>query len=120
MSVLGMKIYYKNKAVEKQFSSEYKETWRYPEPVKKKLEAAENYIRNATSLLDIVHYPPFHFHPLKGKRKNEWSIYLGNTGYRVVLIPCDSEGNELLSGDVMKQCKSVKVVLITEVSNHYE
>lgn len=115
-----MKILYKNKAVEKQFSSEYKSKWKYPEQVKIKLEATENALKIATSLQDIASYPPFHFHSLKGDRKSEWSIYLGNTGYRVVLIPCDNDENPITSGDIIAQCKIIKVVLVTEVSNHYE
>ncbi len=111
---------FKNLSVEKQFSSKYKKSWKYPEQVKRKLEAAENYILNASSLQDIINYPPFHLHSLKGDRKNEWSIYLGNTGYRVTMIPCDDKGNEITKGDIIAQCKSIKIILVTEVSNHYE
>lgn len=56
-----MQILYKNETVKKQFRSEYKKKWRYPEQVKRKLESAENFIRNASSLMDIANYPPFHF-----------------------------------------------------------
>ena len=49
-----MEILYKSKAVEKQFSSKYKKTWKYPKEVKRKLEAAENFIVSSSSLLDIV------------------------------------------------------------------
>ncbi len=115
-----MQIFYKNSKVEKQFSSKYKKTWRYPEQVKKKLEAAENFILNAVSLQDIVNYPPFHFHGLEGNRKGEWSIYLGNTGYRVALVPCDDDGNMVAEGDILAICKTIKIILVTEVSNHYE
>lgn len=94
--------------------------WRYPEQVKKKLESAENFILNASSLLDIANYPPFRFERLKGNRKQEWSIRLGNTGYRVTMIPCDESGNEIWNRDIMAQCKMIKIVKVTEVSNHYE
>ena len=115
-----MKICFKSKKAEKQFSSKHKKAWRYPEPVKRKLVATENFIQNASSLQDIVNYPPFHFHPLQGDRKEEWSIYLGHTGYRVTMIPCDDEGNEIIEGDIIAQCKTIKIVKVTEVSNHYE
>lgn len=115
-----MKITYKNKTAEKQFSSEYKSSWRYPKQVQIKLQAAENYIQRAESLLDIANYRPFHFHPLKGSRKTEWSIYLGDTGYRVTLFPCDDDGKPIISGDIIAQCKSIKIIMVTEVSNHYE
>ena len=115
-----MTICFKSKTAERQFSSKYKKNWRYPEQVRKKLIAAENFIQNASSLQDIVNYPPYHFHSLKGDRKGEWSIYLGNTGYRVTIIPCDDEGNEITEGDIIAKFKSIKIVMVTEVSNHYE
>lgn len=93
---MSMQILYKNETAKKQFDSEHKKKWRYPKQVKKKLEAAENFIKNSSSLLDIANYPPFHFERLKGTRKDEWSIRLGNTGYRVTMIPCDDEGNEIV------------------------
>lgn len=115
-----MKILYKNKTTKEQFCSEYKNKWRYPEQVKRKLEAAENYIKNSDSLKDIANYSPFHFERLKGNRKDEWSIRLGNTGYRVTMIPCDDLGNEIVVGDIMTQCKTIRIIKVTEVSNHYE
>lgn len=117
---LSMMILYKNKTAKEQFCSEYKKKWRYPDQVKKKLEAAENFIINSDSLLDIANYSPFHFERLKGNRKVEWSIRLGNTGYRVTMIPCDDNGDEIVDGDIMAQCKMIKIVKVTEVSNHYE
>lgn len=115
-----MNLLYANKKVEKQFCSKYKSTWRYPEQVKKKLEATENYILNADSLMDIVNFPPFRFERLEGNRKDEWSIRLGATGYRVTMIPCDENEQEITRGDILAQGKTIKIVEITEVSNHYE
>ena len=115
-----MKIRYKSKPVEKSFCSKYKKNWRYPEQVKRKLVAAENYILQAPTLRDIVNNPAFHFHRLKGDRKDEWSIRLGNTGYRVTLIPCDNNGNTITEGDIIAQCHTILIVIVTEVSNHYE
>ena len=115
-----MIITFKNNAAKKQFSPEYMRTWKYPEKVAEKLLATENYIRNAASLLDVVNYRPFHFHRLKGDRDHEWSIYLGNTGYRVTLMPCNDLGEPIREGDIVSQCKVIKIVMVTEVSNHYE
>lgn len=117
---LSMQVLYKNETVKKQFCSEYKKMWRYPEQVKKKLEATENFIKNSSSFYDIVNYPPFRLERLKGNRKLEWSIRLGNTGYRVTMIPCDDKGKEIIEGDILSQCKMIKIVKVTEVSNHYE
>ena len=115
-----MKILYKSKKAEQQFSSKYKKKWRYPPMVIEKLVSAENFILQADSLLDVANFTPYRFERLKGKRKNEWSIRLGNTGYRVILIPCDNEEAEIIDGDILAQCKTIKVVLVMEVSNHYE
>ena len=118
-SIAEVKILFKNKNTEKQFSSKYKKNWRYPEQVKRKLEAAENMIINAVSLMDIANFPPFHFERLKGTRKNEWSIRVGNTGYRVTMIPCNDDEEEIVEGDILAKCRIIKIVKITEVSNHY-
>ena len=115
-----MKIIFKNDSAEKQFSSDHKNKWRYPKKVIEKLLATENFLQQATSLKDVFVYPPFHFHPLKGDRKHEWAINLGKTGFRVTLIPCKEDGTEILSGDIMSQCAVIKIVKVTEVSNHYE
>ena len=115
-----MNILYKNKLAEKQFCARYKKKWKYPEQVRKKLQAAENYMINADSLMDVANYLPFHFERLRGDRKDEWSIRLGNTGYRVTMIPCDENENEILEGDILANCKMIKIVKVTEVSNHYE
>ena len=115
-----MKILFKNKNTEKQFSSKYKKNWRYPEMVKTKLESVENLIIRAGSLMDIAHISSFHFERLKGTRKNEWSVRVGNTGYRVTMIPCNDDEEEIVEGDILAKCRIIKIVKITEVSNHYE
>ena len=105
-----MKIIYKNDSVKKQFCSDYKKTWRYPEQVKKKLEAAENYILSADSLMDLANYAPYHFEHLQGNRKDEWSIRLGNTGYRVTMIPCDGNENESLRATFLHNVKLLRLL----------
>lgn len=37
----------------------------------------------------------------RGDRKDEWSIRLGKTGYRVTMIPCDNDGSEIIKGDIL-------------------
>lgn len=116
---MGMIIIYKNKKVEKDFSSKYKKLWKYPSEVKRKLEAIENLIKSSNSFKDLANYPTLHLERLKGNRKNEWSIRVGNTGYRITLIPCDDEQNELIDGDILNRCEFIKIVKIMEVSKHY-
>ena len=115
-----MEIIFKNTKAEKQFGSKYRKSWSYPKQVQIKLLATENYILKADSLQDIANYPPFHLEKLRGDRQDEWSIRLGNTGYRVILYPCDEDGKVMIGGDILAICKSIRIVMITEVSNHYE
>lgn len=80
-----------------------------------------NFIENAESLLDVSCYPSFRFHPLQGpNNENEWSIYIKRTGYRLILKPQDENNKIIKKGDVLANSKSIKIVLVTEVNNHYE
>lgn len=115
-----MKILYKNRKVEEQFNPLYRGKWRYPKQVIFKLIDTANLIKSIETFYDISRYPPFHLEKLKGTRKDEWSIRLGNTGYRVTLIPCDENGILHVDGDILARCKTIKIIMITEVSNHYE
>lgn len=115
-----MEIIYKNKKARQQFESKYASKWTYPRKVKEKILSIGNFLESAESLNDIFAYPPYRFHSLKGDRKGEWSISVGNTGWRVTIIPCDENKNAILNGDVLAQCKFIKIVMVTEVSNHYE
>ena len=36
------------------------------------------------------------------------------------MIPCDNDGIEITEGDILARCKTIKIVKVTEVSNHYE
>ena len=52
--------------------------------------------------------------------KKQWSIRLGNTGYRVTMIPCDDYENEIVEGDIIAQCKMIKIIklwIVTYVSD---
>ena len=115
-----MQIIFKNTKVEKQFSSKHRMNWSYPKQVQIKLLATENYILQADSLRDVANFPPFHLEKLRGNHKDEWSIRLGNTGYRVIFYPCGEDGKAMIGGDVLARCRGIRIVMIMEVSNHYE
>lgn len=117
---LGMKILYKNKKAKEQFDPMYMKAWKYNETVRKRIIKIKEIISVSDSLYDIATYPTFFLEKLKGDRKAEWSIRVGNTGYRITLIPCDEKENLLIGGDVLAKSKTIKTVMITEVSNHYE
>ena len=115
-----MKILYKNRKAEEQFNPLYKGKWTYPKQVILKLIDTANLIESIDTFYDISMYPAFHLEKLKGNRKDEWGIRLGNTGYRVTLIPCDEKGILLIDGDILARCKTIKIIMITEASNSYE
>ena len=122
-----MKIIYKNRKVEKQFSVLFKSSWKYPSKVSVELEAANVLISAAPTFRGIAAYSPFHLELLEGKLKNrkhntgEWSIKIGaSTGYRAILIPCDDAECEIVGGDILARASDIHIVKITEVMNHYE
>lgn len=71
-------------------------------------------------LIELANYHPFYFERLKGNRKNEWSIRLVNKEYRVMMIHCYNDRREIIEGGILAQCKMIRIVKVTEVSNHVE
>ncbi len=57
---------------------------------------------------------------LNTRKSGDIRSRLGNTGYRVTMIPCDDTERELTEGDILAKCKMIKIIKVTEVSNHYE
>ena len=115
-----LKIIFKNKSVEKQFCSAYAKKWKYPKQVTMKLIAMENFLKSSNSLSDVIEYKPYNFHQMHGRGEGEWNLYVGNTGYRVTVMPCNEDEETIVRGDIISLCKSIKIVKVTEVSNHYE
>ena len=87
--------------------------------VYKKLSSIINFIENADSLLDIKNYPAYHFHDLENEYNNQWVIYVGRTGYRIHIIPQDTNNSIIEKQDVIPNIRNIKIILIKEVSNHY-
>ena len=88
--------------------------------VYKKLSSIINFIENANSLLDIKNYPSYKFHDLDGNEyKDQWVIYIGRTGYRIHIIPQDSNNKLIKKEDVIPNITNIKIILIKGVSNHY-
>lgn len=78
-------------------------------------------MENAKNLMDVKNMPMYHLHPLGGDRKGQFAIDLGRKlGWRLVIIPKDSDGNEWSTTDVNIIYKLTDVVIIWEVTNHYE
>ena len=92
-----------------------------PTEVAEKLMSHINYIEQATCFADIMNFPPFKFHKLKGDRKNEFSLDVGRKlGYRIIIDPLDEQNNSLKKEkdiNTIKNC--TKIILVVEVTNHY-
>ena len=72
-----MKIEYKTRSLEKVCTNLKEAKKKYSGKIPEKLLAAINYIQAANNLLDVVNYPPFHFHDLQGERKGQYAIDIG-------------------------------------------
>ncbi len=92
----------------------------YSEDIKLLLIITRDYITDAVSFQDIAMNRPLRLERLSGKLKNLWSIRVGNTKYRIILIPCDDNEVEITNGDILAIATTIKIVEIVEVSNHYE
>lgn len=86
------------------------------------LLARINAIEQADTVMDIVAIPSFHFHNLSGKRKGEFAIDVKTRrdNWRLILVPLNDEEKEFDPCDIDKVAKIAKIVLIKEVSSHYE
>ena len=72
-------------------------------------------------LQDINALQIYNLHPLHGNREGQYALDLGRRlGYRLVIIPLDEDGKEYETTDVNIVYKATKVVLVWEVTNHYE
>lgn len=116
-----MKIYFKNKAVERQCTNYSYAKKKYNVVVADKLFLAIGYIQGVETFEDIMKYPPFRLHPLDGDRKGKYAIDLGKKiGFRLIIEPLDEEENPLGKEkdiEIIKRC--TKIVLVVEVTNHY-
>lgn len=112
-----MHIEYRNKKTEMICTNLSYAKKEYPEKVAKKLIKAINFIENADSLQDVIQYQPFHFHDLKWDRKGQYSIDIDGrrSSYRLIIKPIDE--NDI---DIYATAKSVQIILVWEVSKHYE
>lgn len=115
-----MKITYKNKKLEKICSSSKEARRAYGDKVSSKLAGVMQLLESATSLADLKPLPPLRLHMLVGDRKGTYSISLGKKlGFRLLFKGFDNEGCQVLS-DSMESCVKVVIVLLEEVSNHYD
>ena len=117
-----MDVEYKTKMVERLCKDYAYAKKQLPKEVADKLMGNINYIEQAICFADIMTYAPFKCHKLKGDRKDCYALDVGRKlGYRIIIEPLD-ENNKTLKKEkdinVIKEC--TKIVLVVEVTNHYD
>jgi len=116
-----IKIKYKNKKIQKQCTDYCLAKKDFGVQVAEKLFSLIEFINNACNLNDVAVIPTHHLHPLHGARNGEFSLDLGRRlGWRLIVIPLNDEGNKWDTNDISIIYKSTSVILVLEVSNHYE
>ena len=89
--------------------------------VAEKLHSLINLLESVESLEDIHKMHIYNLHLLHGDREGQYALDLGRRlGFRLIIIPLNQEGKEWEERDINVIYKSTKIVLVWEVSNHYE
>lgn len=84
-----MQITFKNKKVEKSLTEDNEILKSYGKNAKK-IKQRMNQIKSSVNLIDILKIPQLRLHPLKGPRKNQWTIDIQDNWricFEVDLIP---------------------------------
>lgn len=117
-----MEITYKNATVKKQCTDYAYAKKEFNVKVAEKLFASINYIEQSVCFTDIINNPSFRFHGLTANRKGTYAIDLGKKlGFRLIVEPLNEENKSLgkeKDFEKIKQC--TKIVLVVEVTNHYD
>lgn len=89
--------------------------------VAEKLHSLINLLESVESLEDIHKMHIYNLHLLHGDREGQYALDLGRRlGFRLIIIPLNQEGKEWEERNINVIYKSTKIVLVWEVSNHYE
>ncbi len=117
-----MEIKYQTKQAEKLCTDFDYAKRKLPKEVAEKLQAHINYIERAICFNDIMAYSPFKFHKLSGDRKDTFALDVGRKlGYRLLIEPLDENKNNIKKEkDIEKLKKCTKIILVVEVTNHYD
>lgn len=116
-----MNIFYRNSRIEGYCKNNIKAQKAFSRQVALKLQAAINQVEAASNILDVINFPPNHFHLLKGDRKGLYSIDLGRKlGFRLIVRP--KKGDNFASPEEVFGADALTIVDIQfeEVTNHYE
>ncbi|MEE6683599.1 type II toxin-antitoxin system RelE/ParE family toxin [Limosilactobacillus reuteri] len=115
---------YKNRSVEKVCKSLKKARKKYPSDVAEGLFGLINYLKAAPSLLDVNVMRIYNLHSLKGDRNGQLALDINGRrgGYRLICVPLNEqyECSDMPKDNLVLYYKSIRIIRIEEVSNHYE
>lgn len=85
-----------------------------------------NALTQTETLKDIVVQPHFHFHKLVNKKRKNLEGYFAidvksrTDSWRIILQPLDENENPFIPCNIDEIAGKVKIIVIKEVSQHYE
>ena len=88
-----------------------------------KLMSLISLIEQSPTLSDLIAFQNTHFHATDFYVKNSYGLDIAGrkSMYRLIIVPLDDDGNEIVRDDTFfDRCKQIKILRIEEVSKHYE
>ena len=80
-----------------------------------------NLLESAENLYDVDRMRIYHLHALQGDRQGQYALDLGRkSGYRLIVVPLKSEEDSEPEAEQMLMYKTCEIILVWEVSKHYE
>lgn len=116
-----IQIQYRNNKLEK-ICHDYKKAQKeYNTNVAEKLLALIKLLERVECLNDVYMLRQYNLHPLHGDRKGQYAMDLGRKlGFRLIIIPLNEDGNVWEEKDLQKVYRITTIILVWEVSKHYE
>lgn len=123
-----MDLLYANKKLKTQCTNiaEAKKLFNGKDSLAISLLARINALKQAETIKDVIVQPSFHFHDLKNKKRRNLDGYFAidvkgrKDGWRIILQPLDDNEKPYDPCKIDQIAGNVRVVEISEVSNHYE
>ena len=117
-----IEIRYHNSSIKSLCTDFKKARKELPINVARKLHALISFLECAQNLADVANMLIYHIHPLQGSRKGQYALDIAGrrAGYRLIIIPLDINGNEYTDNDISNIYNSTEIILLWEVTNHYE
>ena len=118
----NIELHYHDKQTEKLCTDLKKAKKELNARVAEKLFAPINLLESAETLQDIAAMAPYHLHPMEGDRKGQHALDIAGrrAGYRLLIVPIDENGQPFEETDVNIVYRATKVIIVWEVTNHYE